>query len=266
MSAQITVMAFVFLFLLVGFYGGVDTGRSPASAGMESIASIDSQLVLLGHDSVLAQQRLQEIQDIELEEADMDTLQMAIMAQRILDVDTVISENNAIAAPLVFEANKKTVNGIFLNTIAKDTFGFDAAQKDALLHIAAQCPLTGGTAVYEARSLLALVQDINYDDDALCNGTGQRSSSGGEKAAHDNGFHLFPNPAAGQVTLTLPNSTASGKVVFVNAQGAIVLERNIAQKARSVNINTGQLGRGIYLVNVLDNNKKVFSDKLIIVH
>ena len=181
--------------------------------------------------------------------------------------DGIVSQNTAVATSLIFEANKKTVNDIYLNTVAKGMIEFDAQQMSDLQSIAFQCSLTGGSAVYEARSLLTLEMDTVYDDNLLCAGAqGMRRNDNLSTVDDYEGFHLYPNPARDQVTLLMPSDILNGKMVLMNAQGAVVKELRLREKSRSAVINTGQLVEGIYLLNVFDNNRKVYSEKLVIVH
>ena len=180
---------------------------------------------------------------------------------------TVATQNNNITDSLLLETNKKTVNDIFLNTVAKGIIEFDAQEMSDLQSIAFQCPLTGGSAVYEARSLLTLEMDTVYDDNLLCAGAqGMRRNDNLTTANDYEGFHLYPNPAQDRVTLLMPSDILNGKMVLMNAQGAVVKELRLKEKSHSAIINTNHLVEGIYLLNVFDNNRKVYSEKLVIVH
>ena len=180
--------------------------------------------------------------------------------------DGIISQNAAVTTSLIFETNKKTVNDIYLNTVAKGIIEFTPSQLTDIESIAFQCPLTGGSAVYEARSLLMLQMDTIYDDNLLCAGAQSMRRNDETASVAKSGFHLYPNPAKDQVTLLMPNEVLAGKVVLINAQGALVSELKLKEKSRTAVINTGQLVEGIYLLNVFDGNRKVHSEKLVIVH
>ena len=244
----------------------LDSDFSTIIISMETISTIDSQLVVQGFDSLLIQQRAQEIQIIATKESMLDSALDVILTQRQLDADAISAQNSGVLTSLLLESNKKTVNDLFLNTVAKGLITFTGTQLSDLQNIALQCPIEGGSAVYEARSLLALVEDNVYDDGILC--TTAQARIGSTEITYEalNGFRLFPNPTKGQVTLMIPADVSKGKVTIVNAQGAIVLEQKLAVKSRSATISTGQLTGGIYLLNVFDNNKNIFTEKLVVIH
>ena len=233
--------------------------------GLEAIGTIDSQLAIIGYDSLLVQQRGQFVQNVSNAESNLEAQMAPILAQRLIDADAVAVQNSNIIDSLLLETNKKVVNDIYLNTVAKDSIEFDATQLADLQSIAGQCPLIGGSAVYEARSMLSLVQDSIYDDALSCSVQGYRVNDD-KGATQINGFALFPNPAKDQVTLIVPDDISTGQVIFANAQGTIVLQKEITEESQRMEIGTGQLARGIYLLNVFDKGKNIFSEKLIIVH
>jgi len=244
----------------------LDSGFGNITASMEAISVIDSQLVSQGYDSILVQQRLLEVQGIESIESDMDSIMSLLLTQREVDAGNIASQNANIVDSFILEANEKAVNGIFLKTVAQETFEFDGTQMTTLQNIASQCPLTGGSAVYEARSLLSIVQDDIYDDGVLCSGAQARARNARINSEVQSGFRLFPNPAKEKVTLLVPEGISKVKVLLVNAQGAIVLELKLSVKSRSAVIHTGQIAEGIYLLNIFDSNKKVSTERLVIIH
>ncbi len=273
-EASSTVGQFVNINLSSSAIYGVDpvtasqlnSGFSAIVTSMEAIGLIDSQLVAVGFDSVLVQQRLQEMQNIEIAEANADTLSGAIIAQRVLGADAIVLENSGIATNLVFESNKYAVNDIYLSTVAKDILEFNQIQTDTLMAIAFQCPLTGGSAVYEARSLLAMALDTVYNDSLLCSGVDNRGS-GKVGENKENGFSLFPNPAKQEVNVLLPgNSLQNGKVVISNAMGIRVVDRPIRKGDVRVTIKTSSLAPGFYLLTIFDSKTKIFSEQLVIIH
>ena len=243
----------------------LDSGFGNIVSIMETIGTIDSQLMGQGHDSVLVQQRLQEMSGVENTEADMDSIMSLVIAQRETAAVAIAVQNANIIDTLDLETNKKTVNDIYLSTVAIGIAAFDSVQTADLQDIAYQCPLTGGSAVYEARSLLSTVEDVVYDDVVLCVGAQARKASD-EIISSQNGFHLFPNPAKEQVTLSIPNNYNGGEVVLTNQFGSIVHRKIIEKETPLVVVRTGHLATGIYQVAFFENGIKVFADKLVIVN
>ncbi|MCB9267836.1 MAG: right-handed parallel beta-helix repeat-containing protein, partial [Lewinellaceae bacterium] len=79
------------------------------------------------------------------------------------------TDNTAISASEVFEVNEQDVNALFLETVAIGVDTFTEAQITALWAFANQCPLSGGDAVFKARSLYSLIDPlVKYEDEELC--------------------------------------------------------------------------------------------------
>ena len=243
----------------------LDGGFGGVVNAMETIGTIDSQLMGQGHDSVLVQQRLQEMLGVENTEADMDSIMSLVFAQRETAVVAIAVQNANITDTMVLETNKKTVNDIFLGTVAIGIASFDSVQTVGLQDVAYQCPLTGGSAVYEARSLLAMVSDVVYDDDALCVGA-QAKKGNKETVSTKTGFHLFPNPAKERVTIIIPKKFMGGEIVLTNHLGSIVHRRPIDKESSFVVVPTGSWATGIYHLTVFEDGVNVFADKLVVVH
>ncbi len=244
----------------------LDSDLNSVTTSMETIASIDSQLVAQGQDSVLVQQRLQEMQTTGVIESDIDSLTALVHVQQGLDAVAVISQNDNIANSFLLESNKKTVNDIYLNTLGKGIVELDSLQVVDLSNIALQCPLTGGSAVYEARSLLELVQDMVYDDGGLCNRAQGRTAKEETVISDIEGFYVYPNPAKEQVKLLVPDEFLGGEIVLSNSYGSVIHRKNIEEDNSLTLLQTGHLSSGIYQVVVFEKGKKVFTKKLVIVH
>ena len=78
-------------------------------------------------------------------------------------------------------------------------------------------------------------------------------------------FKIAPNPAEDQVKITF-NETFTGKTTLLisNALGQIVYENsNVDSRLSNVNINTSDLGQGVYFVTLIQNNK-TSSKKLVV--
>ena len=77
--------------------------------------------------------------------------------------------NIGATATVTIELNEQNVNEVYLNTVAEGRYTFDQTEELTLLSIANQCPLSGGAAVFTARSLYYLIDpNMVYDDRNLC--------------------------------------------------------------------------------------------------
>ena len=234
------------------------------SVRMEEIGGIDSLLQVGGYDTALVQQRSVAMQVLQNTETTLDTLMQPVMSQRILDAATLATQNATIATDSVYELNERIVKDIYLNTIAQGIAEFDGTQLAGLESIANQCPLTGGSAVFKARSLLAMVRDSVYDDEMLCEQIGERSES--QMTIEHSGFALFPNPAQNKVTVVKPPTIEEDTEIFIfNSLGKSVLRKVLPGEIPSVTLNTSGLEEGTFIVAIYSNGRKIFTDKLVII-
>ena len=77
-----------------------------------------------------------------------------------------------------------------------------------------------------------------------------------------NKINIFPSPTNGQFTIDLPGNTLSGTIKIIDFSGRIVQAKNIT--AAQQTINTGNLAKGIYLINVTIDTGAVIIEKIII--
>ena len=75
--------------------------------------------------------------------------------------------NNQVQPDLVLETNYKAVNQIYLYALVNGINGLSTYTKNVLANIAAQCPLSGGKAVYLSRFILEMATNsiVEYSDD-----------------------------------------------------------------------------------------------------
>ncbi|MFQ5446393.1 MAG: T9SS type A sorting domain-containing protein [Saprospiraceae bacterium] len=235
------------------------------SLRLEEAGSIDSLLQAGVYDTALVQQRAVTMQVLQGAEQSGDSLMQPLLAQRMADAAVLVSQNAAVTTDSLFELNEPTVKHIYLNTVALGIAEFDAAQLADLESVAGQCPLTGGSAVFKARSLLAMVQDSLYDDETLCQQIGQRSNKNLKNGASPI-FTLFPNPAKNEVTVTFsPYTELSRVIVLSDATGREIWRKEVQRSQHSVVFDTRGLEPGVYFFTLLENKVKKGIEKLIII-
>ena len=81
----------------------------------------------------------------------------------------------------------------------------------------------------------------------------------GVKTITDSGFCLGPNPFDKRIILS--GKTAIGKVNLYKANGGLVYTRRVTDNKLS--INTENLSKGIYLLNLTNDNGATYSQKLV---
>ena len=173
----------------------------------------------------------------------------------------LIAQNNAIAVTDIWEQNEKTVNHIFLNTIAKG-IAVNNTQLDLLRSIAGQCPYEGGTAVFDARALLnGLTNDV-FDDEILCaapGGQGLMLPPTGNTTSLP-GVQVYPNPTDKELTVRFANATEEElEVRLINLYGQALSNYHIPEQTVSYSLQLPEMPNGIYWLIIYsgDGQKEV---------
>jgi hypothetical protein len=178
------------------------------------------------------------------------------------DLDRLIAENGRLEATIQVEKNTKAVNHIMLEVFKGHEAKLTEEQIRILKPIANQCPIDGGEAVYEARSLLGAVENQYYDDARLCPnnntiiGTGSNSESQSLKTtvpkAKSLTFNASPNPAKDVLEIVYSNTideNTEGSIKIINALGAVVLSQKVVNNSQNY-LDISTLKSGIYLVRL----------------
>ena len=80
-------------------------------------------------------------------------------------------------------------------------------------------------------------------------------------------FDVIPNPASDEVlvSLNLEDSTDDMKITIVDITGRLIQERSLTNQSLRIReqMDISELEAGIYLVNVIFNNRDVITKKLI---
>ncbi len=192
------------------------------------------------------------------------SLVSSIKAQRVANANGVISANAAISTSTVFEDNDKTVNDIYLTTIASGTANFSLTQIATLTSIADQCPAQGGNAVFRARSILnTVISNKVYDDKAICSLREHVPSNRVAEIAWP--VTVYPNPASSSISFGLLPTGGNGLVVLKDMVGRQVLNSAIDLASGNTKLDVSQLQPAVYLVQLIEKGKVVFSGKVVLI-
>jgi hypothetical protein len=165
-------------------------------------------------------------------------------------MQALLAWNNGIATNLAPAHNHKALNALLLDVLI-DKRPFDAADRAGLEVLAAQCPLAGGDAVYEARALLGYLTGQEYDDHTLCD-TGNRPAQGrSEKMEVGSTLSVFPNPTMGLLYWNSTGETVTARVF--DAMGKMLVERKVADGY----LDLSALRAGLYHLQVIDEGNPV---------
>lgn len=75
---------------------------------------------------------------------------------------------------------------------------------------------------------------------------------------------IVPNPTKNDTKIYLPKNFDAKSVKIYDVQGKLIFEKTIETFSKLIRLNTSDFKQGIYLVNVLNKEGEVLSDKLII--
>ncbi len=185
----------------------------------------------------------------------------AIERKRKQEIQRLIRDNERISTRLQPEINEKEVNAVYLMTVAQGNMALNDEQKELVRVIAYQCPQEGGNAVFAARSLYSLVENVNFDDLALCNVRSEPIQ--GLKIKRNESYKISPNPASDVLTVSQSSEqTEVGEWLIFDMAGKLLISQN-AQDNNAVNINIQSLSEGIYFISFSVNGQKRFNQKLV---
>jgi len=208
-------------------------------------------------ESLLSQRELLE-DSIDYLENELQLLLLSIESIRIEKVDSASTKNNSVSSENDLESYERTINTIYLETIERDIFEFDASQKQSIEYIAGLCPLIGGEAVFKARSLLSLYNfNFIFDDHNLCLQQGlqyriakQNDHAQAPKAV----LKVYPNPTSRSVTIDLQSELeGTFNLRILSLTGQTVYELNSTLNKNTIDLESVNLSQGIYLVELRHN-------------
>jgi hypothetical protein len=174
--------------------------------------------------------------------------------------NSMLTQNNNLTGTGDFRTNEKTVNDIYLQTVAVGNNTFSAVQLVSLQAIAAQCPLSGGEAVLRARDMLTLTQDapIFYNNVTNC-GSNLRPSENRAPELPINGFvKMNPNPASGNTVIqyTFASEGLERNLLLFNLFGQQVAKVILPDLEGEVALSTQTLPSGVYHYVVTNSTVK----------
>ena len=173
--------------------------------------------------------------------------------------------NTSLVPTTIIETNQKTFNSIYHTYLLGDSL-VTAAQLITLKTIAALCPFTDGTNVYQARALLKHYDTTEYFNPCEYNIPviiGNRLMSGSKTELNSSkaalATRVFPNPATTELNITTELDDAS--LFIFNIVGQLIIETALSSETK---LNVADLKNGTYLYKVIKDGVIIKTDKLII--
>lgn len=165
--------------------------------------------------------------------------------------DVLALMNKLVVSNNDFEINVAKINGIYLSTIetADSLYNYQSQ----LLTIASQCPISGGPAVYRARTLLQLISpDLFFDDDNNCIQSGLILRS-----RNYSNFRFYPNPTSGSFSYQYLTSNPLNLCIFdLSGRKVRIFQLNANQTIIKEELKG--LENGVYIYQTHDDNGILF--------
>jgi len=196
-----------------------------------------------------------------------DNIYDNLSSNKKLQADVINADVVVLQTTTTIERNEKTVNQIYLETIAKEIYHFTQSQINALTVVARQCPVEGGNAVFKARALLALINNtLNYDDRDICNRVGIELKQG-QPDLNGGNIKLYPNPANSKVKVVyLANEDFSYSFTIYNSIGQIILIKKLNSDSSYFEFDSSAINQGVYYYCYIGTDGLNENGKLIIIH
>jgi hypothetical protein len=227
-----------------------DQKKYEMDALLDQAKQLDDQ-ISNGETSNLLAQRAQIQADLALRQGEVAAYDAAYQSEIATKLQAAQSANNAISATEIYEVNTKTINGLVIELALYDFLS--EAQGNILKAIAAQCPRTGGMAVYKARGILpdCELQLINED---ICYPLEEHH---GDSARLVEELSVIPNPNHGAF-LICANDMVGSRISIFDILGNLVTEHRSSNETPNYSIN---LKPGTYFCHIsgTDGRNKTIS-------
>jgi hypothetical protein len=170
-------------------------------------------------------------------------------------IQNLLNYNSGISTSLTIDGNHKSVNDIVLRFFATDTLAF--SDLSVLETIAAQCPLEGGDAVYEARAMISYFTGEQFDNSA-CIGGGEREGKSAN-ATLPTPITIYPNPATNMIVVQ--GAPENAQVNITDHLGRLVHFGSL----QSNRIELTSLQNGVYTVQVFSSEKTLLTTQKLVI-
>ena len=119
----------------------------------------------------------------------------AVEQEQSNEIGTLLNVNSSLSASTVPQANEKILNRVILENHLWER-SYATTDVTTLNLIAAQCPLSGGFVVYQARGILtAFGEGQNWDDETICSPISAGRGYYRSQNIECSGLSVYPNPA-----------------------------------------------------------------------
>ncbi|MBK8243937.1 MAG: T9SS type A sorting domain-containing protein [Saprospiraceae bacterium] len=249
----------------------------------EMIYALDSTISVM-QNSIRQLDSIYNIANTELERTNIATQKYNLILQQLVLINqsdstlnlinaekselllSIQSWNNEIIPIGIVEQNRRTAHEVFIATILHGIDTLDSVQISQVEPIANQCFLTGGRGVLMARELMRMIGNNQFDDDMLCSPPQPIILEVDD--IPESGYSVRPNPSIGNFIVHCPADQKGNiiSMILTDLEGNQMLRQKVQINSElqiELNLNNS-IPSGIYLIQLYNHKKKLYSDKIII--
>lgn len=204
---------------------------------------------------------------LEILQAQMRLIEQGALENQGFKRDSAFYYNNGIVTHKEFEQYEKQINTIYLETYTKGNYVFTYEQAETIHQIATMCPSLGGSAVYKARTLNAMLNDtLEYNDELTClqQGVLYRLAQTTRKQEVSE-IQVFPNPSTNQLTIKYDYADAYPlRIEIIDALGRTTSNTLLNSSPAVLSGEISNLASGVYFYRITDNTNTIIKQHKLI--
>ncbi len=231
-------------------------------SNLESIKTLQSQLVADGLTDTQRNQIKSSILNLQSNIKTLDITNRQIYSdlesQKYTNADFLKDLNDRILTPKTIEVNERDVNAIYANAIVKNNSQFTETEISRLFAIASQCVISGGPAVFKARSLYSMIDNnIRFSDKDICFSQGIMLRHRNTSEENPN-MIIFPNPSTGKFTVRydLENKSDVYLSIFDELQREVKFYK-LDGNASQMEIDLSEFDNGMYIYKIKSSDNSI---------
>jgi len=244
------------------------TNQANTDAVIQTLQQLDAQQLSLSEpDTSLMQQQRAELQNLANLNAQLSNQIASTQSQVHSEGVGKLSQNSGLIANNTAQQNEKELNAVVLTQITTNNPSLDSSQLMTVVNIAAQCPITGGDAVYRARTMVAsLFPTIVYNDAEICGNNLSLPRENIVSRKDISELIIIPNPSQGSFEISNLFDEDITEINIISIAGVIMYKEMIPKETSSKNIRLDdKLESGIYYIILKKQDKSLKSAKLVII-
>ncbi|MEY2829351.1 MAG: Secretion system C-terminal sorting domain [Bacteroidota bacterium] len=195
-----------------------------------------------------------------------------------LQIDTIqlnnlLQFNNSLITASLCDANVQTVNAIKLKYVlqGKDITGEQDIM--AIEEVASQCVFSGCPAVLEARGIMEMIGNYQYEDEEIC----------GEQYAYRHAkpktslqktnitkaadlFTAYPNPVSQKLYISYNSNSTKSEFCIVDLVGKTQQQQIVTNSKGILQMDISNLPAGVYVILLKENGEVKQNKRVCVIH